>query len=162
MADDPNANGDQVGAEPEGFKPITSQDELNRIIGERVKRAKPADYDDLKAKAAELDKIQAASKSEADKTAERIASLERDLEATRSAALRSRVQARFGISDEDAGLFLTATDEDTLVKQAQRLAAVESDRKKHGNRAPLQGRATSNSGTDNDEREFVRQLFGKE
>lgn len=39
-----------------------------------------------------------------------------------SDALRWRTAARFGISDDDAELFLTATDEATLARQAQRLA----------------------------------------
>ncbi len=36
-------------------------------------------------------------------------------------ALRFRVAAKHGISDEDAELFLTGTDEDTLARQAARL-----------------------------------------
>lgn len=38
------------------FKPITSQDDLNKIISERIKRerGKFADYEDLKAKASRL------------------------------------------------------------------------------------------------------------
>jgi len=48
-----------------GFKAIESQDELNRIVGERVKRAegKYADYDALKTKAGEFDKAAEASKT---------------------------------------------------------------------------------------------------
>lgn len=162
MADDPNTKPDGSG-EPDGngFKPITSQDELNRIIGERVKRAKPADYDDLKAKAAELDKIRQASQTEAEKTAEQIAKLTAELGETRATAMRSRVQAKFGISDEDAALFLTATDEATLTKQAERLAAHEADRKKNGNRAPLQGRTPTPGAKDDPMRDLVHELFGR-
>ena len=63
MADDQAASADQqTGDEqPTGdFKPITSQDDLNRIIGERVARAKAkyADYEDVKAKAARLDELE--------------------------------------------------------------------------------------------------------
>ena len=162
MANDAqNQNDDQGGGEDSGkeFKPITSQDELNRIIGERVKRAKPADYDDLKAKADRLDQIEQANKTEAEKTAERIAKLEQELNSTRATALRARVQAKHGISDEDAELFLTATDEDTLTKQAERLAQRAADRAKNGNRAPLQGR-TPTASDGGDGREVARQLFG--
>lgn len=51
------------------FKPITSQDELNRLVGERVarERAKYADYDDVKAKAEAHDAALEAAKSDADK-----------------------------------------------------------------------------------------------
>ena len=44
-----------------------TQDEVNRIVADRLKRAKsalPPDYDDLKAKAAKLDELEAANKSD--------------------------------------------------------------------------------------------------
>lgn len=55
--------GDKGGQE---FKPIASQADLDRIIGERLSRERSrfADYDDLKAKAAEFDKAADAQKSE--------------------------------------------------------------------------------------------------
>lgn len=58
--------GSQGGTSGSTFQPITSQDELNRVVGDRVsrERAKYADYDDLKAKAAKLDDIEQASKTE--------------------------------------------------------------------------------------------------
>jgi hypothetical protein len=46
------------------FKPITSQEDLNKILGDRLKRAKPADYEDLKAKAARFDEVERASMTE--------------------------------------------------------------------------------------------------
>ena len=50
-----------------------SQDEVNRMIGERLlrEREKYANYDELKAKAEEYDKVQEASKSELQKAEER-------------------------------------------------------------------------------------------
>jgi hypothetical protein len=112
------------------------------------------------AAAKRLAEIEEAGKSEAQKAQDRIATLERELEATRSAALRSRIQAKHGISDEDAELFLTGSDEDTLTKQAERLAQRAEDRKKNGNHAPLQGRTPSSSSADDgDMREFARNLF---
>lgn len=140
-----------------GFQPITSQEELNRLIGERVARTKAryGDYDDLKAKAARLDEIEQANKSEAEKTADRIASLERELNETRTAALRSRIQAKFGVDDEDAALFLTAADEETLTKQAERLA---ERRKQTANRDPFAGRTSST--VSDDAAATVRGLFG--
>ena len=145
----------------EGFKPITSQEQLNKIIGGRVEavRSQFADYDDLKAKAEQFDEIEQANKSEADKAAERIAELEQQLTQTQTEALRSRVQAKFGISNEDAELFLTGNDEAALTKQAERLAEHAADRNKQGNRAPYQGR-TPNKPQSSDERDTVRNLFG--
>lgn len=167
MADDQAAAADQQQTGDEqptgGFQPITSQDDLNRIIGERVARAKAkfADYEDVKAKAARLDELEQASKSEADKVADRIAALERELETTRSGAMRARVQAKFGIADEDADLFLTATDEATLTKQAERLAERTADRKKTGSRDPFAGRTPSKPG-DDPMRDFARQLIKRD
>lgn len=130
-----------------------TQADLDRILADRLKRereatkAKYADYDDLKAKAGE--------KATAD---ERIATLEREVEATRREALRRRVQAAHGIADEDAELFLTGTDEDTLLAQAKRLAERESERKKNGNHVAREG--NSSKPAPNDERQMVRELFG--
>src|SRR5690606_41900468 len=115
-ADDPAAGGGD-----KGFKAPTSQAEFDAMVKDRIARvqAKYADYDDLRAKAEQFDSVQEASKTEAQKTADRIAKLEQELESTRTTALRSRIQAKHGISDEDAALFLTATDEATLTKQAE-------------------------------------------
>lgn len=161
----PNAGGTEGGETPttdEGFKPITSQEDLNRIIADRVarERAKVADYKDLKAKAARLDEIEAANKSEVEKAAERIAALEADNQRIQSEALRSRIQAKFGISDDDAALFLTGTDEETLTLQGQRLSARDADRKTTGNIAPREGH-TPKAGGDDETRAFARDLFNR-
>lgn len=128
-----------------------SQADVDRIVKERVQRerAKFADYDDLKAKAGEA------------KTAEeRIAALEKQVQESQREALRRRVQAAHGISDEDADLFLTASDEDTLTAQARRLAARESERKQRNNIAPREG---NNPRTDAEDetRAFARNLFAR-
>ena len=144
------------------FKPITSQDELNRIIGERVKRAKPADYDDLKAKAAKLDEIEKANQTEAERAQARLAELEAELNQTRSESMRLRVATEHGITDaEDIALFLTGADEETLTKQAKRLAAREADRKKSGLRVPREGSTPEVEPGDEDRRAFLRQLTGR-
>ena len=144
----------------EGFKPITSQDDLNRIITERVsrERAKFADYKDLKAKADRLDSIEAANQTEAEKSAARIAALEADNQRIQAEALRSRIQAKFGIADEDADLFLTGTDDETLTRQAQRLADRDADRTKKGPVVPNEG--ATPPAADSAELATVRGLFG--
>ena len=146
------------------FTPISTQDELNKVIADRINRekAKFAYYKDLKAKAERLDQLEADKKSEAEKVAERIAALESENKRIQSEALRSRIQAKHGISDEDAALFLTGADEDTLTAQAKRLAEREADRKKRGNVAPKEGGSADNAGGgDSDLREFTRSLFGR-
>jgi murein DD-endopeptidase MepM/ murein hydrolase activator NlpD len=135
---------------PEGGEGTFTQADVDRIVADRLKReretvkAKFADYDDLKAKAGE--------KATAD---ERLASLERELETTRREALRRRVQAAHGIADEDADLFLTGTDEETLTAQAKRLAERTPERK--SNHVPREG---NNPRPPEDElRGFAKQLF---
>lgn len=126
-----------------------TQADLDRIVKERVQRerAKFADYDDLKKKAGES------------ATAEdRIKQLENEVQASKREALKRRVQAAHGISDEDADLFLTASDEDTLTAQAKRLADRESERKKQGNVVAREGNITRPAASD--ERTMVRELFG--
>lgn len=152
-----NPSGETPAAEE--FKPITSQDDLNRIIGERVKRAKPADYDDLKKKAAKLDEIEAANQTEAEKAAKRLADLEAELSTTRRDSLRIKIASANGITDaEDIDLFLTGTDEETLTKQAKRLAERTADRKK-SHVVPGEGKTPSSNSGDEGMREFARGLF---
>jgi hypothetical protein len=58
-----------------GFTPPASQADLDRIIADRLsrERAKFADYDDLRAKAEQLDAIEEANKTEAQKQADALA-----------------------------------------------------------------------------------------
>lgn len=80
MPDDntPDAgDGDDKGGQ--GFKPITSQEDFDKALAKRLERerAKFADYDDVKAKAAEFDKAAEASKSELQKAIERAEAAEK-------------------------------------------------------------------------------------
>ena len=156
-----NVDGDHAD-DGDGFAPITSQADLTRIITERVsrERAKYADFDDLKAKAERFDELADANKSEIEKANEKAAQAARESEQARAEALRWKVAAKHGITDEDAELFLHGTDEDTLTKQAKRLQERASDRKRQGNHVPREGTNTSAPKTD-DMREFTRNLFGK-
>jgi len=97
-------------------------------------------------------------KSEAEKQAERLQALEAEATSARAEALRLRVAAKFGIGDEDADLFLTGTDEETLTKQAQRLSARDADRKKQGNHVPREG--NPNPAPAGDDAQFARSLLG--
>lgn len=110
---------------------------------------------------AKLEEIEKANLSEVERAKREADEARAALAAAKSEALRSRIQAKHSISDEDAELFLTGSDEATLTRQAERLAQRAEDRKKNGNRAPLQGQTKSpSSATTADEREFVNQLFG--
>ena len=126
-----------------------TQADIDKAVKDRVarERAKFADYDDLKAKAGGVTTAE-----------ERIAALEKQLQETSREALRRRVQAAHGIADEDADLFLTGTDEDTLTAQAKRLAERTSERKQNNNVVPREGN-TPQPGSD-EVRETARALFG--
>lgn len=144
----------------DGFKAITSQEDLNRVLADRLERerAKFADYKDVKAKAAQLDALTEAKKTDEQKLFDRIAALEKANADLTLSTLRKSVQARFGIADEDADLFLTGADDETLTRQAQRLAGRDADRKKTGNVSPREG--TNPKAASSDMRDFTRQLFG--
>lgn len=144
------------------FTPITSQADLDRIIGARVERerAKFSDYDDLKAAKAELDKIEDANKSEQQKLADQLTEQQKLREQAEAKALRLEVATKFGISSEDAELFLTGSDEQTLTKQAERLSERTDQRKKNGNRVPLEG--ATPSPTSDPKRTFLRELTGRD
>ena len=143
------------------FKAVTSQDDLNKIISERVnrERAKFSDYKDLKAKADRLAAIEAANQTEAEKAAARVAELEAEVASTRRDSMRLKIAAEHGITEaDDIDLFLTGTDEETLTRQATRLADREADRKKNGNHVPGEGRNPASA--EGEGLQTVRALFG--
>ena len=155
----PTADGD--------FKPITSQDELNRLLNERLarERSKYADYKDVKAKAAKLDEIEQANKSEIDKAMDRVAKAEAEAATVPNKvadALRSHLVALHKIPADDAELFLTASDPDLLLKQVDRLVArgseAAADQRKTGNHVPREGK-TPAPPADDPLREFTGRLF---
>lgn len=141
----PPASGDE--AKVETF----TQADVDRIVRERVQRerAKYGDYDDLKAKAE-------GAKSVEQQLADLKAQNARMLRDT----LAARIAARHGIAPEDADLFLTGADEETLTAQAKRLSERDAAAKKAGGVVPGEGKTPNNSGDPM--RDFARQLFKKE
>lgn len=154
--------GNEGGQTPpaEGFTPITTQDDLNRIIGERLERerAKFSDYDDLKTKASKYDELDEANKSEAQRLNDQLAAEKSAREQAEATALRYRVASKHGVSEEDAELFLTGSDEDTLTKQAERLSDRVDQQRRQGNHVPREGAPHSKPAED-EVTEFARSLF---
>lgn len=155
MADDtPTPNGAAKAAND--GKGTFTQADVDRLIGERLARQEA----DLKAKA----------ESESKTLSDRLQALETELVNTKTDALRKSVAAQFGISTKpgekgqlsDADLFLTGSDEKTLIAQAERLADRESDRKKQGNVAPKEGDTKSSVKGDDQLRDFARDLFNRD
>lgn len=121
-------------------------------------RAKFSDYEDLKAKAQKFEELQEADKSELQKAQDQIASIEQERDNALRDALRFKVASKYGVGDEDADLFLTGSDEDTLVKQAERLSQRNDMQLKQGNHVPDEGKPlTAQEGSDV---AFARSFFG--
>jgi chromosome segregation ATPase len=112
----------------EGFEPITSQEEFDRRIRARIARVKatpPADYEELKAKAARLDELEEANKTELEKAEEARAKAEEELNALKAerahAEMVAAVAAKTGVG-ADVVSMLTGDTAEELEAQVERLA----------------------------------------
>lgn len=113
----------QPATQPE-FAPITSQDDLNKVISQRLERerSKFADYGDLKAKAEQFDQLEEAKKDEIQKATERAAATEKERDDARAESSRLRVAIKHGLSEDDAALLDDLRDEESMNRLAERLA----------------------------------------
>jgi hypothetical protein len=113
-----------------------TQADVDRIVQDRLARAKsapPADYEDLKAKAAKFDELDAANKSELEKaqeaarkaTEERAKAVERANAALRRGAVTAAA-VKAGAVDPDAVLALIAQDAVTVGDDGQVTGAEEA------------------------------------
>lgn len=101
------------------FKPITSQEELNKLIGERIGKVKSqfADYDTLREKASKFDEVQEQSKSELQKAQERAQAAEKRATEFEHTALKTRIASEMGVIPE----VIQGSDEETMRASAQRV-----------------------------------------
>lgn len=135
------------------FKAITTQADLDRLIGERVKRErdKYADYKELKTKADEFDRLAEANKSEIEKANDRVTKAEAEVAQVPTKVaeqLKDHLVELHEISAEDAELFLTATDPELLLKQVSRLLGRQVEREETNNVSLREGdRPTVTSST---------------
>lgn len=97
------------------------------------------------------------SHNDDDSSISRITDLEAQLAHAQHQLLVQRIQHAHGLSDEDAQVLLTGTDEATLTAQATRLAARATN---NGNVATREGDARSTGKPkDSDVRKFAASLF---
>ena len=102
-----------------------TQAELDNIVAERLKRerAKYEGFDELKEKAAKLDEIEEASKTELQKATERAEKLESELNSLRKAesvrTIREKVATETGVPSN----LLTAETEEECKTQAESILA---------------------------------------
>lgn len=136
------------GDEAEEQTPTPTLEDLQAKVEELTKHSRKWEERAKENAAArkELDNIRRAQMSDEERRAEEarereteLARLREDAESARREALRLRIATRFSISDEDADLFLTGSDEETLTRQAERLAS----RSSAGRPNPAQGRRTA-------------------
>jgi hypothetical protein len=122
MSEEKPAEGEENKA-PE-FKAPSSQEEFDRMVADRLnrERAKFADYNDLRAKAAKFDEAEQANKTELEREREARAAAERERDSVRSEALRVTVAAEKGLTPTQAKRLVGTTREE-LEKDADELLA---------------------------------------
>lgn len=133
-----------------------SQADVDRIVQQRLarEREKFADYDDVKAKAAELDKIREAEKTDLEKLQGQYEELLGKHSQTEHRLRITRAAAKHGLS-EDAAAFLHGETDEEVDAAAAKLAALtsaatnggESDGG-HRRPDPSQGQGSSGDGAN--------------
>ena len=119
---------------PPAFRTINSQEELDRVLSERLRRerAKFADYAQLRQKAEEFDRLTEAQKTEAERLTARLTEAEQRVQSlrdrVRERSLRSTVvelSNKLGIVDAEVAMALLGgveyDDEDAPVGVEERL-----------------------------------------
>lgn len=152
---------------PQEFEQYPADHPLVRALeSKKVQTAKLLEkLDKLKgveAKAKRLDELEEASKSDAEKAADRIAKAEQlaqTVPAQVAESLKAHLVTLHEIDSEDAELFLTANEPELLLKQVQRLLDQTGKRRKN-NHVPREGSNPPGEPTS-DMRDFTRGLFGK-
>jgi len=100
--------------------------------------------------ASRLEALEESQKSETQKLADAKTAAETDATNARADALRWRIAAKHGLTDEDAEMFLNGTDEATLTKQAERLTERAAQNKSTGNVVPSEGSTLPAASTNGD------------
>lgn len=138
------------------FEAVTSQEDLDRIVGQRLarERAKYADYDDLKAKADQFTQLENANKTELQKATERAEQLAKENATLQATALRASVAAAKGVPEN----LLSGGTKEEIEAAADALLAFRGT-KQTAPVVPAQGKAPSKI-TGDPNRETARKLFG--
>ncbi|MDD7384749.1 MAG: DUF4355 domain-containing protein [Actinomycetaceae bacterium] len=123
------------------FEPITSQEQLDRLIQSRLSRekAKYADYADLKAKATKWDEIEQANKTELQKAQDAL-KVEREARTSAEVSLlRYQVAAEQGL-DAKAAAFLQGSTREEMEASASQLSELMGGSRQTNTPNPLAGR----------------------
>lgn len=124
------------------FTPITSQEQLDKLIGSRLARekAKYADYEQLKSKAAQFDKLEEANKTELEKTQERLTAETKARTIAETTLLRYQVATENGLDAKAADFLHGDTREELEASAAALMELVGVQSKQPLQPNPLQGR----------------------
>lgn len=159
MPDDDNKPGENKDDNKPGkpdFDPITSQADLNKIVGERVarERAKYADYEALKEKAEKYEAEQDAKKTaderaqaERGAVAAKLAAAEAERDAMRLDLQRRALAAEAGLTDPDLVSRVTGADEDEIKADVEKLLKFQSPGTQVPKPNPQQGKPGNQSGS---------------
>ena len=114
-------NSQQQETQVKEFEAITSQEDFDKAIQARIarERAKFPDYEELKAKAAKLAEIEETNKTEAEKTAERLAAAEKRASELELRSIRAEVAAAKSVP----AVLLSGSTQEELEASADALIA---------------------------------------
>lgn len=145
----------QAPAQPEPTEKTFTQAELDRIVGERVHRAKEqyADYDDLKAAKARLQEIEDAGKSEQQRLNEQLAEKDRLLAEREAALAQAQMSSLRATVAADKGVpagSLTGSTKEELEASADQLIAWRDAAKPPTRKAPTSGGLKSGASSSGD------------
>jgi len=137
----------------ESFKAPATQEELDRIIQGRLDRERKrfSDYDDIKAKAAKYAELEEANKTEAQKTADRLAAAEKRATELEAKALRAEVAAAKGVP----AALLTGSTAEELEAAADALIAFRGEQKPAGPSSSSLSRVNASSDLGADARSIL-------
>lgn len=157
----------QNAEQTEGQQDNFTQEQVNAIVRDRLakERAKYADYNDLKTKAAEYDKQQEASKTELQKAQEKSEALEKELADMKTKekvrGIREQVSEKTGVPTN----LLTGSTEEDCQKQAEDILAFAKGSKypgiKETSHKNNNSHVSSGEPSENDFRELASQVFGR-
>lgn len=146
----------------DNFTPIETKEDFEKAIAQRVarERGRFSDYDELKSKAEQFDKLEEEKKSELEKLQEKLAKAEEKARASELSALKSQVAEEQGVPAK----LITGSTQEEMEESAKNalewLASVTSENKSNAGLfpSPTQGRPTAEL---NDREALAELVLGK-
>lgn len=121
----------------EDFKPITSQEQLDSMLKDRLDRKEKAvrseygDYEDLKAKAQKYDEAQEAAKTELEKAQERAKKAEDELATMQAQKARAELAMKVSAATGVPANLIQGSDEATMTASANAIATFAKSQHPH-------------------------------